>query len=188
MSPDDLIDTAFHEAGHALAAHVFGFPIERVTVVPAGDNLGSIRLVNPNVRHANLTKGIIYSLAGYMAEQRLLGTKGWVTGDEPDFRKARDGYADLKQHGRVAKRTVPTLKELQARTDALVWKHRKPISALAGRLISCGTLDGLTAHRILQHAIDQTADPTTLSRWWTTAVIKRLAEFLQPAPSPPPRH
>jgi peptidase M41-like protein len=178
---DELRSVAFHEAGHALAAHVFRFPIERVTVVPSDDNLGFIRLVDPNVRHANLMKGIVYVLAGYAAERRLLGIKK-VTGTEPDFRKAAEGYEELKQHARVTKRAVPTRKELKVRTDALVLKYRQPIAHLAGRLMVHGTLDGLTAHHILQHAMDRRAGSTraqsSLSRWWTTALVERLESFL----------
>ena len=92
---DDLRATAFHEAGHALAAHVFGFPISRVTVEKGSDYLGCIWLIDPNVERDELTKGIIYSLAGYAAEHNLLGIKGWVTGVEPDFRKAAEGYEEL---------------------------------------------------------------------------------------------
>jgi hypothetical protein len=176
MSLDYLKATAFHEAGHALAAHVFGFPIERVTVVPAaGDYLGAIWLVDPTVQHANLAKGIIYSLAGYAAERRLLGVKGWVTGVEPDFRKAVEGYKELKQHARVSKRVVPTLKELQARTDALVLKYRTPITHLAGCLMICRTLAGSHVHFILQSAIDP-QQPQPIRKRARVPLAERLAQ------------
>jgi hypothetical protein len=151
---DELRGTAYHEAGHALAAHMFGFPVEKATVVPApGNYLGGIWLTNPDVR--NSTKGIVYCLAGLSAENKLLGgVMGGVGSCEPDIRKAVEGLKELREHARVTKRAVPSSTELIERADRLVLKYRKPITDLAGMLMASGTLSGAEVHEILQRAID----------------------------------
>jgi hypothetical protein len=146
--PSQEVCTAFHEAGHALAAHVHNIPIRSVTIAPTDEFIGKVYFARADPEDA-----LTILLAGESAERNLLGIK-WVTGVGSDFEAATKAYAELRKQARFAKRRVPTATEINDRVDRLILKHRAAIESLAGTLLVCGTLDGLTVHHILQHAIE----------------------------------
>ena len=92
--------TAFHEAGHVVAAIVLGLPLRRATITPEGQSLGHvlhqragkwfrpdlvlIRLVQVRVEHHAIS-----SLAGRAAERLLTGRWNHV-GARTDYDQALD--------------------------------------------------------------------------------------------------
>lgn len=80
-----LQSTAYHEAGHAIAAWARGLRFRYVTIVPHDGRLGHIRHAYPkwfrpdmefDARHRNLgERHIIMSFAGQIAEAKFLGKR-----------------------------------------------------------------------------------------------------------------
>lgn len=80
-----LRDTAYHEAGHAVAACFVGKPFAAVTIVPSGETLGSCHTApwsnfHPDVEEdrrtvSRLKADIFIQLAGPVAESVLTGRK-----------------------------------------------------------------------------------------------------------------
>jgi hypothetical protein len=93
-----LEHTAYHEAGHAVAAWVQHRRFTRVTIVPKAEVLGSCSLARLPTFHPDLDidrrteqwteREILLSLAGIAAEAHLIGRRprGWF--DQNDVRQA----------------------------------------------------------------------------------------------------
>ncbi len=93
ISARDREITAFHEGGHALAAHFLEHadPVHKITIVPRGRALGFMMPDHQDAVHwtkKKLTDQIAVSLAGRVAEELVFDDV--TTGAESDFRKATD--------------------------------------------------------------------------------------------------
>ncbi|MGI4827755.1 MAG: hypothetical protein ACRYFU_06145 [Janthinobacterium lividum] len=63
--------SAYHEAGHAVVAFVYGFPPYRVTIVPDNSSKGMVRIRVPQWAYQikdSLAKCIVFTLAGIEAQ------------------------------------------------------------------------------------------------------------------------
>jgi hypothetical protein len=80
----ELVATAYHEAGHAVAAHALGRAFTRVSIEPIGDTLGRCSFRPPGewfrpderldgATRRRLEERIMISLAGPEAEARFTG-------------------------------------------------------------------------------------------------------------------
>ncbi len=83
--------TAYHEAGHALAAHYFPYadPVHKITIVPRGRALGFMMPRREDVLHwsrKRLLDQIAVALGGRAAEEIIFDDV--TTGAENDFRQA----------------------------------------------------------------------------------------------------
>ena len=92
MTPKELEQTAYHEAGHAVALYLM-HPTDDVFKVTIKSHQGSLGLVAHNPREElhsenreKLIADIMVSLSGYTAEKIKYGTT--TTGVSSDFRKA----------------------------------------------------------------------------------------------------
>ncbi len=92
MTPKELEQTAYHEAGHAVALYMF-HPTDDVFKVTVKSHQGSLGLVMPNPREElhsedrqELLADIMVSFAGYAAEKIKYNTT--TTGVAADFRNA----------------------------------------------------------------------------------------------------
>ena len=81
---------AYHEAGHAVIAHVCGSRVKRATIKPEGDCLGRVIHSFPlgGDPESEMTAGmvdkierrILFLFAGQSAEQQAAGRYNWVGG------------------------------------------------------------------------------------------------------------
>jgi len=94
ITPREKAITAYHEAGHALAAHVLPGcdPVHKVTVIPRGISGGHTRLVPAGDRQlwtkSQLLDLLTYALGGMAAESIVFGET--TTGPSNDLEHATD--------------------------------------------------------------------------------------------------
>jgi cell division protease FtsH len=159
---------AYHEAGHALMAHLMGevMPVQKVTIVARGDALGYTLNLPEEERYLHTKEELLdvmkIALAGRAAEQVVFGrvTNGAANDLERVTTLARAMVFEYGMAESVVTRTMradnyalseetKTLRDLeQARlTDEayrealrLLAKHRGPLDRLAGALLEKETL------------------------------------------------
>lgn len=159
MKQATLRHTAFHEAGHVVAALHFHIRVGRVTIEPAGWQLGS-------VRHGQLVKWetadlhqvergirqIIVALAGGWAEHLSTGRYRHISVGA-DNERAADLALTLCD-GESAEASA-LLKYATLRTRRLVrsdaWQG--PIRAIAARLLEKPTLTGAEAKVVFDRTL-----------------------------------
>ncbi|MFQ5718943.1 MAG: ATP-dependent zinc metalloprotease FtsH [Acidobacteriota bacterium] len=94
LSDDEKRNTAYHEAGHALTAHLLddADPLHKVTIIPRGMALGVTQQLPLDDRHnytrAYILASIAVALGGRVAEELFLDTL--TTGAGSDLQKATD--------------------------------------------------------------------------------------------------
>ncbi|MDW8091914.1 MAG: ATP-dependent zinc metalloprotease FtsH [Meiothermus sp.] len=93
VTPKDREITAYHEAGHALAAHFLEHAdkVHKVTIIPRGRAMGFMMPSRQDTLHwskKRLTDQIAVALAGRVAEELVFDDV--TTGAENDFRQATD--------------------------------------------------------------------------------------------------
>jgi ATP-dependent Zn protease len=153
--------TAYHEAGHAVAAHVLSHQIKRITIVPnrlenykgcvyfaKQPNVKGIdRDPSPRITRAAQEK-ILTSLAGLCA-QRVFN---------PRTCRSLHGYEDYKEvllyvgHLIRENETEPFLKWMEVRTENILRDNWKAVEVLAEELIRRHEIGGQEAHRIIQNS------------------------------------
>ena len=133
----DRRTTAYHEAGHVVAAVAFGIPILVASIVPnVGENEAGH--VMQYEEHDVPDELVIYMLAGHAAARRIAPAATGEWGDEDKVSEL------LPSCGRSEV-------ELRARTEQLVTDRWGAIDRVAFYLIKYGRLDG--------QALDVMADP-----------------------------
>jgi cell division protease FtsH len=94
ISPREKAITAYHEAGHAITAHVLPSvdPVHKVTVIPRGVSGGHTRLLTPGDRslysRSELLDTLAFILGGMAAEALIFGET--TTGPGSDLEHATD--------------------------------------------------------------------------------------------------
>jgi hypothetical protein len=156
---DDDLATAFHEAGHAVAAYVLGRAIVLATIRrgPQERPRVSITDVQPNQR-TRRERAIIVAIAGGLAEAKYRGgtlKKGVVVAD---MAYARDEIRALAEEGGlvVTEELVTTHgRELALSAKRIVETYWQGIEALAAALKSRGRLNGPEIRRLLREVIGE---------------------------------
>ena len=156
--------TAWHEAGHAIAALATNPKnrVAKVTIIPSTSGVGGFCVNIPPEQmyytKQDLRHQIIVSLAGRAAEEIHFGQDNVTTGASNDIEKATttamqyvakfgmgQGIADmvlLKDEKTAAKEAAQLLDSLYRETLALLQKHFATLENLAERLLAEETVDG----------------------------------------------
>ena len=165
--------TAWHEAGHAIAACVTNPEnrVARVTIIPSAGGAGGFCVNIPAERmyytKQDLRHQIMVSLAGRAAEALHFGPDNVTTGASGDIEKATtaamqyvtkfgmgSGLADmllLKDDKKVAEECGALVDELYSETLTLLKAHFATLKAVAKSLLEKETLDGDEIAEILQN-------------------------------------
>jgi hypothetical protein len=149
---------ACHEASHAIAGELTGFPVEQVTILPGHGFSGHVRFGAYQGRNprARLRAEIIMSLAGSLGESEYTHERVRLILRRCDYdrrqaRKAAMGYAfglaDEQWH-RDAYRDV--LDQCLAEARDIVRANWLSITLLATKLARNGTLTGADVCRALE--------------------------------------
>jgi hypothetical protein len=155
-----LTRTAYHEAGHAVASFLTGAAIQAVSIVPEGDDLGSVthrpfpKWFQPDVegdaRHRHLIeRRIVVLFAGKEAERRYSGrvSPGVAASD---YRTA----VNLATYVADGEQTGPFCEWLRVRAKCLVTMHYWPlVEAVAAELLKRRRLTGKQVREIIRAAM-----------------------------------
>lgn len=159
--PTKLERTAYHEAGHAVAAYSLRRKIIEVSIVPEPGLLGRVthtllKDFHPDydTRLSTLRKGekeITFSLAGIIAQKRLTGRRDWTLG-HIDITDALGIASNLMGDDKEAQRYV---NKLWHKTEKLIYAPPRwaAVKALAAELLRCRKMSGRKARRIMFQAI-----------------------------------
>ena len=96
MSEDEKLNTAYHEAGHAIIGRLMPEhdPVYKVSIIPRGRALGVTMFLPEEDRYSHSRRHIIGQLCslfgGRIAEEMTLGPDGVTTGASNDIQRATD--------------------------------------------------------------------------------------------------
>lgn len=166
--PSRIERTAYHEAGHAVAAYMRRLRFTGVSIVPSDSTLGRCEFIASSVlvdvkgRTLSRTRRrvetlIIVSLAGVLAERLLTGRTNWG-----------GGHADLHDAARYASYVTGSEDELGAYVRWL-WEHTRMLLAarpcwlavreVAAALTADGSIGERRARRIIAYALKRGSRP-----------------------------
>ena len=154
MDPEHLLQTATHEAGHALVCRLCGTTPSFLTVVSRGNYGGFMESAGEKsgtYTFEELMGRVCRSLAGRVAEIEFYGdVKGVNTGASSDIKSARyfiraslDDFAmgeRLFAHW-TAKEAEELIRQQYERTRAMIHEHRQTLERLANLLAEKKSLD-----------------------------------------------
>jgi ATP-dependent Zn protease len=154
-----LVETAYHEAGHAVACMTLKRPFKRVTIVPEGDSLGHIlkrncpKSIRPDIvvncrSFRWIEREIICALAGLAAEHRFAGRHNW-RGAGSDFSHAVDLAGNLYFEPAVSSRYLAFMVE-QAKCLVAASRVWIEIQAIAAALMERETLSAREAKQVIR--------------------------------------
>ena len=161
---DRIVHTAYHEAGHFVAAYALSnygedyLPAQyMITIKPDGESLGKVNLDDERSdKDPKIRRNALLSLyAGYYAEVRYdpdCADRAEQTSDD-DFSKAKDALETLdsvEDHSLL-------IKKLRAGAKALVDQHWNEIELLADALLRRETIPGDEAEIIIDVARGETS-------------------------------
>jgi hypothetical protein len=155
MSDDKLLDTAVHEAGHAVIAIKLGFPSGRVTIKPTTDALGTAEysrvLIKPRRYYRPNAKSfaravILVNFAGPIAALYLRGVSinSRCNGGDAEQVRAEAKAAGIEHE----------IERLATYACRLVYRHREKIARVAYELVGrkSGTMSAHMVHRFTFHS------------------------------------
>ncbi len=96
MTEDEKKVTAYHEAGHAVAALNMpdADPIHKATIIPRGRALGMVQYIPEkdqiSITRSQLKSRLVTALGGRVAEEIIFGQDNVTTGASSDFKAATD--------------------------------------------------------------------------------------------------
>ena len=157
---DELIATAYHEAGHAVMAISLGRNIQKATIAPAqmtanSKRLGAVKMQKGRSKSSNdlLEDEVLILFAGMVAESH-------VTGDYCQ----RGAASDLRAVERLLCTRANTEKQFEKLHRRMLEKteyilsddvHRPAIAAVAQSLIEKESISGRLVRHFLKQAEDQ---------------------------------
>lgn len=157
-----LISTAYHEAGHAVAAYFENIKVKQATIVPDDDFFGMVthQQIQKHIRdalefgsitptkRARTESFIIVSLAGSIAEQKHRGRSNYV-GSAQDRHDAVELVSRLSGSEEEAN---AYLKWLHVRAANLIKIHWWAVDAVAKALLDSETLTGDELQQVIRTA------------------------------------
>jgi cell division protease FtsH len=192
---------AYHEAGHALMAHLMGdlMPVQKVTIVGRGDALGLAYYLPTEDRYLHTKEELVdvmkVALAGRAAEQIVFGrvTNGAANDLEKVTEIARrmvfefgmseiapsrtmraDNYALSEETKRMRDNEQARLTDHAfEEAQRLLTKHRRPLDRLAAALLEKETIDGAELKALLVEVGPESRAAETVG---TIRVLGRAAE------------
>ena len=158
---------AHHEAGHAVAAWYFGYPIDYVTIEPAedfacrciaspvyGEGFTPETVVEPE-QSARVLQAIDVCFAGHEAEAVFTGRQNWA-----GSRRDRQIAVDLASYlGGPSEEIAALLKWRRIRTRGFVVTYTAEIDAVAEALLERTRLTGNEVRVAINSALSRRSTP-----------------------------
>jgi ATP-dependent Zn protease len=144
--------TAYHEAGHAVAALALGRPVHKVSVLPDRDRLGWCEFKKGAFRPTEdwVEREAVIALAGLAAEAIHTGTYAYAEAGR-DLRYVRKLLAD-----RATPRTLPRVeRRMLSKAEHLLADdaHWRAVVAVAAELRRLGQISGRAARHLFDQAL-----------------------------------
>ena len=155
-----LLATAYHEAGHAIAGDALGLTVMEVSVAAGQGSLGRCCFLETPDTDEFLEKRQIAKLAGAEAQRHIMPGYDGV-GASSDMLSAVDGQA--RRYGIADLHVAEAqMAEWSERARALVQANLEVIHVLARVLVERGTLGGEQFHMALNEARARVAEDRRL--------------------------
>jgi ATP-dependent Zn protease len=142
--------TAYHEAGHAVAALALDRPVRKVSIRPDRDRLGICSFGKALFRPSEdwLEREVLIALAGLAAEARHTGSYDRV-GAARDLRYARELALQRAGNERQAERLE---RRLLAKAENLLDREAnwRAVQQMAAELVRAGEISGRQARHLFE--------------------------------------
>lgn len=173
-SEKSLRRTAYHEAGHALIAVLFGLPVTKVSILPRGNALGVTHYGEVEDSESDYTKSdllhlLMKSQGGLVAEKLIFGeaTPGaqqdlkvgakiarlmihqWGMGNGLLYGVIGDAVSSSEWQKRFDDQVVELIERSMNETTRLLKRHKSHLTALAESLLKHETLGSSAIESIL---------------------------------------
>jgi ATP-dependent Zn protease len=149
MDPSLEQATAYHEAGHAVAAMALGRPIQRVSVRADHDYLGLCKIQKGVFRPSEdwLEREILIALGGIVAEARHTGHYAWegASRDRQTVRRLAVQRAGEARADRLERRLLAKAEHLLGQEG-----HWRAVELLAAELLRRGAVSGRAARDLFE--------------------------------------
>jgi hypothetical protein len=154
---------AYHEAGHAVVAHVLGCPLLYVTIGAEVDGEPVCDQETPpgrTKRQQDRALAAVY-LSGYMAQHRHQEYSGDYHAEEPDNSDLADARAIAERWTQTTAGAASYLATAERRAAQIVGTPEgwHAVDALAAALLTHRTLQGAEAHSIIRKALQRRRRP-----------------------------
>jgi hypothetical protein len=154
--------TAFHEAGHAVAAFYLLVRIKHVTIIPTADTLGHMKgtrvqftrqgVFDDSLRGTDRAgRHIMVCWAGQLAQRKLAPHSRWRLDGAGDTDLAMELFSHIDSHDEKARNLQVAL--LWRRTQLLVELRWKEIQAVAAALLRRKTLKADDIREVVKEAL-----------------------------------
>jgi len=154
MNPAYDEATAYHEAGHAVAALALGRPVQRVSILSDHVYLGRCEFRKGVFRPSEdwLEREILIALGGIAAEARYTGNYAWngAARDQQYVHRLALQRAGERHAERLERRLLAKAEHLLARAE-----HWQAVKRIAAELLRRGSISG----RAACHLFDEGCDP-----------------------------
>jgi len=117
MQPKEKLNTAYHEAGHAIVGRLVPDhdPVYKVTIIPRGRALGVTMFLPEEDRYSLSRQGILSQICslygGRIAEEMTLGKEGVTTGASNDIQRATQLARNMVTKWGLSEKLGPLLYE-----------------------------------------------------------------------------
>jgi ATP-dependent Zn protease len=151
--------TAYHEAGHAVVAHLCGRRVTRLEIVGDAEHTGAChsltfppernRPVDPALPNVDLEARILCTCAGIVAESIVTGDTGWDESSEDLDRAVRLSIRLLGDCSRV----VRYLEAVRSHAEDLLRYNWSSVEALAAALMQRKALNEGEIQDVLRRSV-----------------------------------
>jgi cell division protease FtsH len=141
MSDKEKLNTAYHEAGHAIVGRLVPEhdPVYKVSIIPRGRALGVTMFLPEEDRYSHSKQSILSQICslygGRIAEEMTLGTEGVTTGASNDIHRATQMAHNMVKKWGLSERLGP----LQYDDEADEVYQGRSLVSQNGRVLSSDT-------------------------------------------------
>jgi uncharacterized protein YjbI with pentapeptide repeats/DNA-binding transcriptional MerR regulator len=171
----NLVQVAYHEAGHAVAYRVLGIPVALLTIRPCGETRSLGHVTTKPSRH-KLKYRLLASLAGPLAQLKYCGASD---GSGSDFARATNLLHSLRSAEMTdVDRLWAECREVMAQSGVWEWVEAVAEAALTYEILNGDQIDALDPSRKSDDTLEQEVVPSENPACPDLAGVDRAGEDL----------